>query len=78
VRKDFLRIAEEGDAGDTLAVTKHGRPVLAIMPWGLYEQLMETVAIMNDAALMESIAKGEAAIREGKIMTLDEVSASLT
>jgi prevent-host-death family protein len=77
VRKDFLRIAAEGDSGDTVAVTKHGRPVLAVMPWGLYETLMETVGIANDPAILDSIAKGEAAIREGKTITLDELSSSL-
>ena len=77
VRKDFLRIAEEGDSGDTVAVTKHGRPVLAVMPWGLYETLMETVGIANDPAILKAIADGEAAIRGGKTVTLDELSASL-
>jgi len=77
VRKEFLRIAEEGDSGDTVAVTKHGRPVLAIMPWGLYEALMETVGIANDPAILNAIAEGEKAIRDGKTISLDELSENL-
>jgi PHD/YefM family antitoxin component YafN of YafNO toxin-antitoxin module len=77
VRKDFLRIADEGEAGDTVAVTEHGHPVLAIMPWGSYESLMETVTVLNDKAMMHSIAAGKAAIREGKTLSLDELVASL-
>jgi prevent-host-death family protein len=77
VRKDFLRIADEGEAGDIVAVTKHGHPVLAVMPWGSYESLMETVAVLNDKAMMDSIAAGKAALREGKIVPLDKLDASL-
>jgi prevent-host-death family protein len=78
VRKNFLRIAEEGDTGDTVVVTKHGRPVLAVIPWGLYETLMETVAVTNDRAMMDSIGAGEMAIREGRTISLDELSTNLS
>ena len=77
VRKDFLRIADAGDAGDVVAVTKHGRPVLAVMPWGIYESLMETVSVLNDKVMMDSISAGEKASREGKTISLDELAASL-
>jgi len=36
VRKDFLRIAAEADGADTIAVTKHGQPVLAVLPWSIH------------------------------------------
>ena len=51
----------------TIAVTRRGKPVLAVMPWDLYESLLETIEIMGDEDLMsdlrraiEEIAAGEA------------------
>jgi PHD/YefM family antitoxin component YafN of YafNO toxin-antitoxin module len=33
---------------ETITVTRHGKPVMAILPWDLYESLMETLEVMSD------------------------------
>ncbi len=52
---------------DAIAVTRRGKPVLAVMPWELFETITETLEIMADeeltSVLKESIAeygRGEA------------------
>ncbi len=34
---------------EAVTVTRHGKPVLAILPWELYEAIMETIEIMLDS-----------------------------
>lgn len=55
------RLAEESEP---LAVTRRGEPVLAILPWELYETLEETLEILGDedlvAALRRSLKEADA------------------
>ncbi len=44
------RLAEQPGA---VAVTRRGKPVLAILPWDLYESIVETLEILGDEALMD-------------------------
>jgi antitoxin YefM len=52
------KFAEHPDLG-AIALTRHGRPVMALMPWELYEAIMETLDIWGDpeqiALLRQSI-----------------------
>jgi len=56
------RLAEEG----AVAITRRGKPVLAIMPWELYESIVETLEIMGDRDLMLALRQGIKEIEEGK------------
>jgi prevent-host-death family protein len=60
-----------------VAVTRRGRPVLAIMPWDLYESIVETLAILGDekmaAALRQSIREAES----GDTVPLEKARARL-
>jgi len=40
---------------ETLAVTRRGKPVLAILPWEDYEIMLETMEILSDEELMKGI-----------------------
>jgi PHD/YefM family antitoxin component YafN of YafNO toxin-antitoxin module len=44
---------------DALALTKNGRPVMALMSWELYESLMETLEAAGDAGVAETLGKVE-------------------
>lgn len=56
------RLAREPEA---VTVTRRGEPVLAILPWELYETLEETLEVLGDeeltAALRRSLREAEAA-----------------
>lgn len=59
------------------ALTRHGKPVLAVMPWDLYETIMETMEIMGDAEMMAALRESIEDIREGNLISLDQVKAEL-
>lgn len=61
----------------TLAITQHGKPVLAVMPWEFYEGLVETLEIMSDPDLMKSIRKGIEELDAGKGIPWEEAKKRL-
>ena len=40
---------------DVLEITRRGKPVLAVLPWELYEVISETLEIMGDKELMAQL-----------------------
>lgn len=42
----------------TIAITRRGKPVLAVMPWDLYESIMETLEILSDEDSMVLLRQG--------------------
>lgn len=69
------RLAEEPGA---VAVTRRGKPVLAIMPWDLYESIMETLEIMGDEDLMAALRQGIKEIKEGKTIPWEQARQQLS
>lgn len=62
---------------DTLAITKRGKPVLALMPWEMYEALVETMEVMSDPDLMQTFREGVRDIHEGRTKSLADVKSEL-
>ena len=59
------------------ALTRHGKPVLAVMLWDLYETIMETMEIMGDADMMDALRESIEDVRKGNLVPLDQVKAEL-
>jgi antitoxin YefM len=68
------RLAE--DPG-TVAITRRGKPVLAVMPWDLYESIAETLEIMGDDELMAALRQGIKEIEAGKGVSWQQVKREL-
>ncbi|MGH7273497.1 MAG: type II toxin-antitoxin system Phd/YefM family antitoxin [Nitrospiria bacterium] len=68
------RLAKEPGA---VAVTRRGKPVLAVMPWELYESIIETLEIMGDKDLMAALRKSIKEADEGKTIPWKTVKAKL-
>ncbi len=62
---------------EALAVTRAGKPVLAIMPWDLYESIAETLEILADDDLVASLREGTRDVKEGRAIPWEEARASL-
>jgi len=60
-----------------IAVTRKGKPVLAILPWDLYESLTETLEILSDAELMKQLRASISDIERGRLTQWDKVKAEL-
>jgi len=70
------QFAQEPGTG-AVAVTRRGKPVLAVMPWDLYESIMETLEIMGDEQLMAALRQGIKEVCEGKVIPWETVKAEL-
>ena len=44
--------------GGTIAITRRGKPVMAVMTWQHYEAILETLEILGDANLMANLRQG--------------------
>ena len=74
VRRDLSEIIDEVEStGAEFIVTKHGRPVAAIVPHDELDALIETLNILSDAETMAAIAQSEREIEAGDLVDLDEV-----
>ena len=67
-------LAEENRA---VALTRRGKPVLAVMPWELFESIIATMEIMGDAEMMETLRQGIKDVQESNLVSLAEVKAEL-
>jgi len=61
----------------TVQVTRRGEPVLAIMPWALYESIAETLEILGDEELMAALRQSIREIQDGDTYTPEEIRAEL-
>ena len=77
-RKRLTRLPEEL-AGEhrAVAVTRRGEPVLAIIPWELFEAIGETLDIMGDPELMAALRRSIREADEGKIIPLENAKGEL-
>jgi prevent-host-death family protein len=79
-RNALTRLPEVFEATSEMgavAVTRRGKPVLAILPWELYETLTETLEVMGDPALMEAFRRGVAEAQAGEGAAWEDVRESL-
>ena len=71
--EEFSQTPELG----AIAVTRRGKPVLAVLSWDLYESLLETMEVMGDPELMKALRRGAQDIAAGRLATSDEVRRDL-
>ncbi|MFH1027604.1 MAG: type II toxin-antitoxin system Phd/YefM family antitoxin [Pseudomonadota bacterium] len=50
---------------DVVEVTRRGKPVLAVLPWELYETVTETLEIMADNVLLAQLKQSVAELESG-------------
>jgi len=62
---------------ETVTVTRRGKPVLAILPWDEYEALVETLEVLSDKDLMQSVRRGLKEIEQGKTIPWEQVKRKL-
>ena len=53
---------------DVLEITRRGKPVLAVMPWELYEAVSETLEVMGDKELMAQLRQSILEIDSGQLI----------
>lgn len=53
----------------SISVTRRGRPVLAVMPWELYESLVETLEVLSDPAATAALRASVEDARKGRMVS---------
>lgn len=66
------RFAEDPDTS-AVAVTRRGRPVLAVLSWDHYEALVETLEVLGDEAQTSALRQAIAECDAGKGALWDAV-----
>lgn len=66
-RRELTKLPEMlGAEPATVAVTRRGKPVLAIMTWDDYQAILETLEILSDDNAVEQLLRSIKEVKEGK------------
>lgn len=79
-RRKLTSLPEELESrleDSAIAVTRRGKPVLAIMTWELFEAIYETLEVMGDEELMRSLRQGIKEVRDGKAIPWESAKKEL-
>jgi antitoxin YefM len=68
---------EQNPASEVVMVTRHNKPVLAIMPWDLYDTLIETLEVMADPELMAQLRQSISEAIAGETISWAEAKSRL-
>ena len=60
-----------------VTITRRGRPVLAVMPWDLYESIVETLDVLSDADAVSALREGLEDLRRGRLVRNEEAKKRL-
>ena len=61
------RLAKASDK--TVSITRHGRPVLAVLPWELYESIIETLEVLGDPEATAALRSSLEDIRKDRLVS---------
>lgn len=91
-QSQITRLPEQfDDDPETITVTRHGKPVMAIMPMTTYKSLLaelhtaiekiealeETMEILHDEELMAAFREGVEALEKGETVAWEDVKREL-
>ncbi|MFZ3208279.1 MAG: type II toxin-antitoxin system prevent-host-death family antitoxin [Geobacteraceae bacterium] len=62
---------------EVLEITRRGKPVLAVMPWELYEALSETLEVMGDKELMAQLHQSVLEMDSGDLISWQDAKQEL-
>ncbi len=58
---------------ERVTITRNGRPAVVLVGTDDLESIEETISILSDAAAMDAVAAGRAAIRSGDVATRADI-----
>ena len=62
---------------DVLEITRRGKPVLAVMPWELYEAVAETLEVIGDKELVAQLRQSILEMDSGKLVSWQDAKQEL-
>jgi antitoxin YefM len=77
-RRELTKLPERLEANPaTVAVTRRGKPVLAIMSWVDYQAILETLEILSDDEAVQKLRRSIKEVKEGKLIPWHQAKAQL-
>ena len=78
-RKVLLDLPEKLGRGSERAIriTRRGRPVLAVMPWELYESIVETLDVLGDPDMVSALRDSLEDLKRGRLVNSKEAKIRL-
>jgi PHD/YefM family antitoxin component YafN of YafNO toxin-antitoxin module len=79
-RKKLTALPEELEhhgESHVVAVTRRGKPVLAVMPWELYEAVTETLEVLGDKDLTKELNRSIKEMKAGKVISWEKAKKDL-
>ena len=66
--EELDQMVREGEGSPVVRVTRRNKPVLAILPWELYESILETLEVLSDEEQTQALRQAlqEVAEDQGK------------
>jgi antitoxin YefM len=52
-----------------VCITRHGRPALAVLPWELYESLVETLEVLSDPETASALRESLDDLKRGRVVS---------
>jgi PHD/YefM family antitoxin component YafN of YafNO toxin-antitoxin module len=78
-RRELTKLPERlGSHPATVAVTRRGKPVLAIMAWEDYEAILETLEVLSDDEAVGQLRRSIQEVKEGKAIPWEEAKVRLS
>lgn len=75
-RQGFLDLPEKVQE-EPVFVTKHGRPVMAVLSVEQFEGMLETIEILEDQPFVKRLQKSIEQARRGQTVSLEEAATRL-
>ena len=78
-RHELSRLPEEfatSGTSDAVAITRRGKPVLAVLSWDMYDSLVETLEILGDEDLMAALRQSIKEMESEELIPWDEARTS--
>lgn len=79
-RKNLTSLPEllvRDDEIDIVEITRRGKPVLAVMPWELYEAVQETLEVLGDERLITQLRQSIKELEEGLLIPWEQAKAGV-
>ena len=77
-RAKLMQLPDELEAQRrALTLTRRGQPVMAVVPWELWDAIIETIEILEDTEMMEALRESIKDIKEGRTIPAEKVFADL-
>lgn len=71
------RLVHTNGEADVLEITRRGKPVLAVMPWELYEAVTETLELLSDPDLQTQLRESLRELEAGEAIPWERAKQSL-